>query len=53
MGNSVTDKWSGVWPNQLPGYNLGYYAPMRRTGLPHSHAALHRRRPCGQHRREL
>jgi len=36
-GNSINDKWTGGWPSQLPGYNLGYYAPMRGIGLPHSH----------------
>lgn len=36
-GTSMTDKWSGAWPNALPGYNIGYYAPMRGIGLPHSH----------------
>jgi hypothetical protein len=36
-GSLITDKWSGVWPNALPGYNLGYYAPMRNISLPHSH----------------
>jgi hypothetical protein len=36
-GNAVTDIWNGVWPNALPGYNLGYYTPMRGIPLPHSH----------------
>ena len=36
-GNSINDKWTGGWPSQLPGYNLGYYAPMRGISLPHSH----------------
>jgi hypothetical protein len=36
-GTSMSDKWSGAWPNALPGYNIGYYAPMRGIGLPHSH----------------
>ena len=36
-GNAISDKWTGGWPSQLPGYNLGYYAPMRGIGLPHSH----------------
>ena len=36
-GNSLNDKWTGGWPSLLPGYNLGYYAPMRGIGLPHSH----------------
>jgi hypothetical protein len=34
---AVTDLWTGAWPNELPGYNLAYYAPMRSIGLPHSH----------------
>jgi len=34
---AVTDIWTGAWPNELPGYNLAYYAPMRGIGLPHSH----------------
>ncbi len=37
-GTSITEKWSGAWPDQLPGYNTGYYAPMRGVPLPHSHA---------------
>ena len=36
-GNAINDKWTGGWPSQLPGYNLGYYAPMRGISLPHSH----------------
>lgn len=36
-GNAVTDIWTGAWPDQLPGYNLAYYAPMRGISLPHSH----------------
>ena len=32
---AVTDLWTGAWPNELPGYNLAYYAPMRSIGLPH------------------
>ena len=36
-GGAITDKWSGAWPTLLPGYNLGYYAPMRGISLPHSH----------------
>jgi hypothetical protein len=36
-GNSLNDKWTGGWPSLLPGYNLGYYAPMRGISLPHSH----------------
>ena len=36
-GNAISDKWTGGWPSQLPGYNLGYYAPMRGISLPHSH----------------
>jgi hypothetical protein len=34
---AVTDLWTGAWPDQLPGYNLAYYAPMRGIGLPHTH----------------
>jgi hypothetical protein len=37
-GTSITAKWSGAWPDQLPGYNLTYYAPMRGVGTPHSHS---------------
>jgi hypothetical protein len=37
-GTSITEKWSGAWPDMLPGYNTGYYAPMRGVPLPHSHA---------------
>ena len=36
-GAAVTDVWTGSWPDQLPGYNLAYYAPMRGIALPHSH----------------
>lgn len=33
--NSLTDKWSGAWPSQLPGYNTNYYSPMRGINPPH------------------
>jgi hypothetical protein len=36
-GAAITNIWTGVWPDQLPGYNTTYYAPMRNIGLPHSH----------------
>ena len=36
-GSAVTNKWTGAWPDELPGYNLAYYAPMRGISLPHSH----------------
>lgn len=36
-GVAVTDKWSGAWPNLLPGYNTNYYSPMRGISPPHSH----------------
>src|SRR5215469_6321749 len=36
-GSKLLDKWDGVWPTQLPGYNTGYYSPMRGIGLPHNH----------------
>jgi hypothetical protein len=34
-GNALTDKWSGGWPSMLPGYNVGYYSPMRGINTPH------------------
>ena len=34
-GKSITEKWSGGWPNQVPGYNLDYYKPMRGISPPH------------------
>jgi hypothetical protein len=36
-GTAIDNVWTGSWPDQLPGYNLAYYAPMRGIGLPHSH----------------
>jgi hypothetical protein len=33
----LSDKWSGAWPNQLPGYNTDYYNPMRGINPPHPH----------------
>jgi hypothetical protein len=36
-GNAFLDKWDGAWPDALPGYNTGYYAPMRGIQPPHSH----------------
>lgn len=33
--NALTDKWSGGWPSMLPGYNVGYYSPMRGIDPPH------------------
>ena len=34
-GNSLKDKWTGAWPSELPGYNTGYYSPMRGIDPPH------------------
>ena len=28
-GSKLSDKWSGGWPSMVPGYNIGYYSPMR------------------------
>jgi hypothetical protein len=36
-GSSILEKWDGAWPSKLPGYNTGYYAPMRGVTPPHSH----------------
>lgn len=37
-GSSMADKWDGQWPYKgPPGYNLGYYGPMRGVSPPHSH----------------
>src|SRR5580698_4384863 len=35
--SSLSSVWTGAWPDKLPDYNTGYYAPMRGIGLPHSH----------------
>ena len=35
--SKFTDVWGGAWPDQLPGYNTGYYPPMRGVNPPHSH----------------
>jgi hypothetical protein len=35
-GGSITDKWTGAWPNNNPTYNLGYRAPQRGISLPHN-----------------
>jgi hypothetical protein len=35
-GKAITDKWSGAWPNLLPGYDTKYYSPMRGMDPPHS-----------------
>jgi hypothetical protein len=35
--SSLSSVWTGAWPDKLPGYNTGYYAPMRNIDLPHSH----------------
>ena len=35
----LKDVWGDAWPNQLPGYNTGYYPPMRGVSPPHSHDA--------------
>ncbi len=32
---SIHDKWSGAWPDALPGYNTQYYSPMRGIDPPH------------------
>src|SRR5205807_9764949 len=37
--STLSAKWDGAWPNQLPGYNTGYYSPMRGINPPHSHNA--------------
>ena len=34
-GSKLSDKWSGGWPSMVPGYNIGYYSPMRGIDLPH------------------
>ncbi len=36
-GNGILGTWDGAWPNQLPGYNTGYYSPMRGINPPHAH----------------
>jgi hypothetical protein len=36
-GSNILDKWSGAWPNLIPGYNTNYYSPMRGISPPHSH----------------
>ena len=36
-GATLSGQWTGAWPDKLPGYNTGYYAPMRGIDLPHSH----------------
>ena len=36
-GNKLTQVWGGAWPSQLPGYNTGYYPPLRGVNPPHSH----------------
>jgi hypothetical protein len=36
-GSDLSDKWSGAWPNRLPGYNTNYYDLMRGIAPPHSH----------------
>jgi hypothetical protein len=35
--SKITSIWGGAWPDALPGYNTGYYAPMRGIQPPHSH----------------
>ena len=35
--SNLTSIWGGAWPDALPGYNTGYYAPMRGIQPPHSH----------------
>jgi hypothetical protein len=37
--NKISDKWSGGWPSELPGFNIGYYKPMRGINPPHSRDA--------------
>lgn len=32
---SITDKWDGAWPTQLPGYNMAYTKPINGVPLPH------------------
>lgn len=36
-GKDISEKWSGAWPDSLPGYNTDYYDPMRGVAPPHSH----------------
>jgi hypothetical protein len=36
-GSQLTNIWGGAWPDALPGYNTGYYPPMRGVSPPHSH----------------
>jgi hypothetical protein len=36
-GSNLGKIWDGAWPNALPGYNTGYYSPMRGISPPHSH----------------
>jgi hypothetical protein len=36
-GASITDKWTGAWPNNNPTYNTIYRAPQRGINLPHNH----------------
>ena len=36
-GANLFGQWTGAWPDKLPGYNTGYYAPMRGIDLPHAH----------------
>lgn len=36
-GSNLAKIWDGAWPNLLPGYNTGYYSPMRGISPPHSH----------------
>ena len=36
-GSALSGQWTGAWPDKLPGYNTGYYAPMRGIDLPHTH----------------
>jgi hypothetical protein len=35
-GSDIRQKWSGVWPNQNPTYNVAYRTPQRGIALPHN-----------------
>ena len=35
-GTSVTEQWSGAWPNNNPKYNTAYRTPQRGIALPHN-----------------
>jgi hypothetical protein len=35
--SALSSQWTGAWPDKLPGYNTGYYSPMRGIAPPHAH----------------